>query len=197
MVIYWVPVMVLLTSVAFLHAEDETEVATFAGGCFWCMQTPFEELDGVVKTVVGYAGGRVENPSYEAVSSGKTGHAEAVQVVFRPDKVSYEAILERFWHNIDPTTSNRQFCDVGSQYRSAIFYHSEAQKEAALASKAAVEKRLGQKVVTEVVPFTNFYRAEEYHQDYHSKNPLRYQLYRYSCGRDDRLEDLWGEPDAQ
>jgi peptide-methionine (S)-S-oxide reductase len=169
--------------------------ATFAGGCFWCMEPPFDALQGVVSTTSGYIGGHTPNPTYEAVSSGKTGHTEAVQVVFDPAQVSYETLLEVFWHNIDPTTSNRQFCDVGSQYRAGIFYHDAEQKRLAEASKKALEQspQAPQPIVTEITPASVFYEAEAYHQDYYQKNPIRYKFYRYSCGRDEVLKRLWGE----
>jgi len=168
--------------------------ATFAGGCFWCMQHPFDELDGVISTTAGYTGGKAANPTYEQVSSGATGHAESVQVVYDPKKVSYEKLLDVFWHNIDPTVKNQQFCDVGSQYRTAIFYHDDEQKRLAEASRAALEKSKPFKaaIVTEITRATEFYPAEEYHQDYYLKNPLRYKFYRNGCGRDARLQQLWG-----
>jgi peptide-methionine (S)-S-oxide reductase len=167
--------------------------ATFAGGCFWCMEPPYDKLPGVISTTSGYTGGQVKNPTYEQVSSGGTGHAEAVQIVYDPSKVSYAKLLEVFWHNIDPLTPNRQFCDSGDQYRSAIFFHDAEQKRLAEKTKAEVEKELGKKVVTEIVPAAVYYPAEEYHQDYYQKNPVRYKFYRNGCGRDRRLEQLWGE----
>ena len=167
--------------------------ATFAGGCFWCMEPPYDKLPGVVSTTSGYIGGQIKNPSYEQVSSGGTGHAEAVQVVYDPAKISYEKLLEVFWHNVDPTTPNRQFCDIGEQYRTAIFFHDAEQKRLAEQTSAAVAKQLGKKVVTEIVPAGPFYAAEEYHQDYYEKNPIRYKYYRNGCGRDRRLSELWGE----
>lgn len=168
--------------------------ATFAGGCFWCMEPPFDKLDGVISTTSGYTGGQKKNPSYEEVSSGRTGHAEAVQVVYDPKKISYEKLLGVFWHNIDPTVKDQQFCDVGSQYRTAIFYHDEEQKRLAEASRSALEKAKPFKgpIVTEITRATEFYAAEDYHQDYYLKNPLRYKFYRSGCGRDDRLKQLWG-----
>jgi len=169
--------------------------ATFAGGCFWCMEGPFDKLDGVVSTTSGYTGGTRKNPSYEEVSSGGTGHAESVQVVYDPSKVSYEKLLEVYWHNIDPLARNRQFCDVGTQYRSAIFYHDEAQKRLAEASKAETQKRFKQPIETQIVAASAFYPAEDYHQDYYTKNPIRYKFYRTGCGRDARLEELWGKSD--
>lgn len=178
-----------------MATEQNLAKATFAGGCFWCMEPPFDKLEGVFETISGYTGGHKQNPTYEEVSMGTTGHAEAVQVVYDPDKISYEKLLEVFWRNIDPTTPDRQFCDVGHQYRTAIFYHDEEQKRLALASKAALEenKPFKEPIVTEIVPASEFYPAEDYHQDYYQKNPLRYKFYRYSCGRDQRLEGLWGK----
>jgi peptide-methionine (S)-S-oxide reductase len=167
--------------------------ATFAGGCFWCMEGPFDKLPGVASTTSGYIGGQVKNPSYEQVSSGGTGHAEAVQVVYDPSKVSYAKLLEVFWHNVDPLTPNRQFCDIGEQYRTAIFFHDAEQKRLAEATKATVAKELGKPVVTEIVQAGPFYAAEEYHQDYYQKNPIRYKYYRNGCGRDRRLAELWGD----
>ncbi len=175
-------------------AARRLEKATFAGGCFWCMESPFDKLDGVVSVTVGYTGGRTANPTYEQVSSGGTGHAESVEIVFDPAKIGYERLLDVFWHNVDPTTPDRQFCDVGTQYRTAIFYHGEAQKRLAEASKRALEAsgRFPGRIATEIVPAGPFWPAEEYHQHYYRKNPIRYDFYRYSCGRDRRLEELWG-----
>ncbi len=169
--------------------------ATFAGGCFWCMQPPFDKLPGVVSTTAGYTGGAKRNPTYEQVSAGSTGHAEAVQVAYDPAKVSYEKLLEVFWHNIDPTVKDRQFCDVGSQYRTVIFYHTEEQKRLAESSRAALErtKPFKEPIVTSIVAAGEFWPAEDYHQDYYKKNPLRYKFYRASCGRDARLRELWGD----
>ena len=170
-------------------------VATFAGGCFWCMVHPFDALPGVISTTSGYTGGTKVNPTYEEVSSGATGHAESVQVVYDPKKITYEKLLDVFWHNIDPTTRDRQFCDAGTQYRSAIFYHDAAQRQAAEASKAALDKSkpFKQPIVTQIAMAGPFYPAEDYHQDYYKKNPVRYQLYRSGCGRDARLKELWGD----
>jgi peptide methionine sulfoxide reductase msrA/msrB len=169
--------------------------ATFAGGCFWCMEPPFEKIPGVQSVTSGYAGGRVKNPSYEAVSSGGTGHAESVQVAYDPSRVSYEQLLEVFWRNVDPTDAGGQFCDRGNQYRTAIFSEGESQKRAATESKAALESSgvLGKPIVTEVVPLDAFYPAEAYHQDFYKKDPLRYHSYRAGCGRDQRLAQLWGK----
>jgi len=176
-------------------AQAATEKATFAGGCFWCMEPPYDVLPGVISTTSGYIGGRTANPTYEQVSSGATGHAEAVQVVYDPAKITYERLLEVFWVNIDPTVRDRQFCDSGSQYRTGIFYHSEAQRAAAQASKAALEKSKPFKapIVTPVEMAGTFYPAEGYHQDYYVKNPVRYKFYRNGCGRDARLRELWGD----
>lgn len=169
--------------------------ATFAGGCFWCMEPPFDQLDGVVATISGYIGGTKEMPTYEEVSAGRTGHTEAVEVAYDPAKVSYEKLLEVFWRNIDPLTVDAQFCDHGSQYRTGIFTHDEEQKRLAEASKAALAAsgRFKRPIVTEIAKATAFWPAEEYHQDYYLKNPVRYKLYRYNCGRDRRLEELWGK----
>ncbi len=169
--------------------------AVFAGGCFWCMEPPFDKLTGVTATISGYTGGRKVNPSYQEVSSGTTGHAEAVKVIYDPKKVSYEKLLEVFWVNIDPTVKDRQFCDVGNQYRSTIFYADEAQRKAAEASRAALErtKPFKEAIVTPIEMAGAFYPAEDYHQDYYMKNPVRYKFYRTGCGRDARLKDLWGD----
>ena len=169
-------------------------VATFAGGCFWCMEAPFDKLDGVLATTSGYIGGMKTNPTYEEVSSGGTGHAEAVQVLYDPKKVTYEKLLDVYWHNVDPTVTDRQFCDVGTQYRTAIFVHTDAQRAAAEASKTALEKSkpFKEPIVTPIVTATEFWPAEEYHQNYYVKNPIRYSYYRTGCGRDARLKQLWG-----
>lgn len=173
---------------------DQLEQASFAGGCFWCMEGPFDKLTGVVSVTAGYTGGHTKNPTYKDVSAGGTGHAESVQIVYDPRKISYEKLLTIFWHNIDPTVKDRQFCDVGNQYRSAIFYHSEEQRRLAEQSKKELEKNkpFKEPIVTELVPASEFYPAEEYHQHYYKKNPIKYKYYRYSCGRDQRLRELWG-----
>ncbi len=177
-----------------IAAEGETALATFAGGCFWCMEPPFDELDGVLSTTSGYSGGEVVDPTYKEVSAGTTGHTEVVQIAYDPAKISYEELLEVFWVNIDPTAENRQFCDRGTQYRSEIFAHNEQQQRAAEASKQAlIDSGKVSRVVTQVTPFEAFYAAEEYHQDYYKKNPIRYKFYRNGCGRDRRLEELWGD----
>jgi peptide-methionine (S)-S-oxide reductase len=156
------------------------------------MEPPFDKLDGVISTTAGYTGGQKANPNYEEVSAGTTGHTEAVEVVYDPRKVTYVQLLEVFWRNIDPTTPDRQFCDVGSQYRAAIFYHDETQRLLAERSKEAVAERLGRPAVTPIAPAATFYAAEAYHQDYYRKNPIRYRFYRTGCGRDRRLEEIWG-----
>ena len=184
----------LVSSALALAAPPKRATAIFAGGCFWCEETAFEEVPGVVAVISGYTGGHVANPTYEQVSAGVTGHAESVQVVYDPDKISYEKLIDIFWHNVDPLQANAQFCDHGNQYRSAIFYRDPAQQKAAEASKAKLEEepRFKGKIVTEIVPATTFYRAEEYHQDFYKKNPVRYYSYRTGCGRDARLKALWG-----
>ncbi len=196
------PLLLMLMVLPAAGSEDRqpaaparTEKATFAGGCFWCMEAPFDKLPGVVSVTAGYTGGQLKNPTYEQVSAGGTGHAEAVQIVFDPQKIGYEKLLPVFWHNIDPTVKDRQFCDVGNQYRTAIFYHDAEQKRQAERSKAALEKSnpFPEPIVTEIVPAGVFYPAEEYHQQYYKKNPIRYRFYRTSCGRDGRLKELWGE----
>ncbi len=169
--------------------------ATFAGGCFWCMEEVFEGVDGVVSVTSGYTGGQQAHPSYEEVSAGGTGHAEAVEIVYDPSRVSYEKLLQVFWRNIDPTTPDRQFCDKGHQYRSAIFYHDETQHRLAEESKLAVEKtkKFKEPIVTEIVQASEFYPAEDYHQDFYKKNPVRYKFYKFNCGRAQRLAQLWGK----
>ncbi len=174
--------------------------ATFAGGCFWCMEPPFDKLEGVVSTTSGYAGGDTRNPTYQEVCTGTTGHTEALQIRYDPAKVDYAKLLEVFWHNIDPTVKDRQFCDIGSQYRTAIFYHDDQQKQLAEQSKReleASERFKGKTIATELAPATVFYRAEEYHQDFYKKSPDRYYSYRRGCGRDQRLEQLWGKDAAK
>ncbi len=167
--------------------------AVFAGGCFWCTEADFEKFPGVISAESGYIGGKTVNPTYEQVSAGRTGHTEGVRVVYDPSKVSYSALLEYFWKTIDPTVKDQQFCDHGSQYRSAIFYENDAQRATIEASKAALLKAGPVKVIhTEIAPTSTFYPAEEYHQDYYKKNPIRYKGYRYNCGRDARLAEVWG-----
>jgi len=175
--------------------HNSTSVATFAGGCFWCMEQPFDQLEGVISTTSGYTGGHTKDPTYKQTSSGKTGHTEAVQIVYDPKQVSYEKLLDVFWQNIDPTTPDQQFCDRGNQYRSEIFYHNDQQKQLADASKTKLmdSKPFKEPIVTQISKASTFYAAEEYHQNYYKKNPIRYKYYRYGCGRDKRLEQLWGE----
>jgi peptide-methionine (S)-S-oxide reductase len=176
-------------------ARAATDTAVFAGGCFWCVESDFDTLPGVISTTSGYTGGHVANPSYEQVSAKHTGHAEAVEVVFDPQKVSYAQLVEFFWRSIDPTTKDRQFCDAGSPYRSAIFVRGPEQRAVAEASLAALAKSkpFEEPIVTEIVDASAFYPAEDYHQDYYRKNPLRYSYYRYGCGRDARVKELWGK----
>lgn len=186
----------LATSSRHVGADDSTastEVATFAGGCFWCMEPPFDKMPGVISTTPGYTGGRVKNPTYDQVKTGKTGHIESIQIEFDPSKVSYEQLLTLFWHNVDPLNGKGQFCDKGNQYRTAIFYHDEHQQQAAKESKSAIAKKLGRGVKTELIQAKTFYPAEEYHQDYYTKNPKKYKFYRWTCGRDARLDELWKE----
>ena len=173
--------------------------ATFAGGCFWCMEGPFDELEGVLSTTSGYTGGHTANPTYEQVSAGGTGHAEAVEVAYDPQRISYQELLTVYWRNVDPTTSNAQFCDHGDQYRPAIFYHNEEQRRLAEASKQEINrtKTFNASIVTEITQATEFYPAEEYHQDFYRKNPIRYKFYRLTCGRDARLTELWGSDREQ
>jgi peptide-methionine (S)-S-oxide reductase len=188
--------IVLLGAASGGSASENSQaggVATFAGGCFWCMEPAFDKLDGVTVTTVGYTGGEKKDPTYEDVCSGTTGHTEAIQVEYDPNRLSYRDLLDVFWTNIDPTTPNRQFCDVGTQYRSAIFYHDDGQKELAERMKLEVVERLQHVVATEIVAATTFYPAEDYHQDFYKKNPGRYYQYRTGCGRDARLEQLWGD----
>jgi peptide-methionine (S)-S-oxide reductase len=176
-------------------APAGTEIATFAGGCFWCVESDFDKLPGVLSTTSGYTGGTVAHPSYEQVSSKSTGHAESVEIVFDPKQVSYAQLLAHYWHSIDPTTKDRQFCDVGSPYRTAIFVHGAAQRRAAEASLAELQKTkpFKEPIVTQIVDAGPFYAAEDYHQDYYRKNPVRYHYYRTACGRDARLKALWGD----
>ncbi len=171
------------------------DTAVFAGGCFWCVEEAFDGVAGVVSTTSGYTGGRMANPTYRQVSAGGTGHVEAVQVVFDPRKVGYARLVDVFWRNVDPLTANRQFCDAGAHYRSVIYYRNADQRRLAEGSKTQLERsgRFKQPIVTEVVPAARFYAAEEYHQDYHNKNPLRYKYYKFTCGRAQRLEEVWGK----
>lgn len=192
--LFWLGSLLLALTQAVAETPPRA-VATFAGGCFWCMEPPFDELEGVISTTSGYIGGHKADPTYKEVSAGGTGHTEAVEIVYDPTKISYEALLEVFWRNVDPLDASGQFCDKGDQYRTGIFYHDAEQQRLAEASRRALEDsgRLDAPIVTEIVSATTFYPAEDYHQDYYKKNPVRYTLYRYSCGRDKRLEQLWGE----
>jgi peptide-methionine (S)-S-oxide reductase len=194
-VVRWVALALALAAGAASAETSKTETAIFAGGCFWCVEADFDKVQGVVSTTSGYTGGTVANPTYEQVSSGATGHAEAVEVIFDPRKVSYEQLVEHFWHTIDPTTRNQQFCDIGTPYRTAIFALDAEQLRIATASKARLEQTKPFKgtIVTEIAMTGPFYPAEEYHQDYYRKNPLRYTYYRLACGRDARLKQLWGD----
>ena len=190
-----VSLFVGIAAPAYANTEMPLAKATFAGGCFWCMEKPFDELPGVIDTTSGYTGGTVENPSYSQVSSGGTGHVEAVQITYDPNQVSYETLLAVFWHNIDPVDGRGQFCDKGSQYRSVVFYQDAAQQQAAAVSKQALEEsdQLSQAIATTIQPASTFYPAEDYHQNYYQTHPVRYQVYRFGCGRDQRLAQLWGD----
>jgi peptide-methionine (S)-S-oxide reductase len=187
-------IFLLLLIFAMPGFAAKTEVATFAGGCFWCIQPPFDRVKGVIKTTVGYTGGRTKNPTYEEVSTGETGHAESIEVVFDPSKVSYSRLLDVFWMSVDPTQTDGQFVDSGSQYRTAIFYHDGAQKRAALASKAKLdqEKRFDGPIVTQIIPASAFYPAEEYHQKFYLKSRAHYQMYHDHSGREEFFEKTWG-----
>jgi peptide-methionine (S)-S-oxide reductase len=187
--------MVVASAAAQQPAAEAPKPATaiFAGGCFWCVESDFDKVPGVISTISGYIGGRTSNPTYQQVSGGSTGHAEAVEIVFDPAKVSYEKLLDVFWHSIDPLTKDAQFCDHGDQYRSAIFYLGDAQRKQAEKSKAAVQARFKEPIQTEIAAAGTFFKAEDYHQDYHTKNPIRYKFYRFNCGRDARLQQLWGK----
>ena len=192
-VLLLVGIVCVLLAAGTAPAAD-LERAVFAGGCFWCMEEPFDQLPGVVSVTAGYTGGHTKNPTYKEVSAGGTGHAEAVQIVYDPSRISYSSLLAVFWRNIDPTVSDRQFCDVGHQYRAEIFYRGEEQRTSAQRSKAALEKNrpFREPIVTGITAASEFYPAEEYHQHYYKKNPLRYSYYRSGCGRDKRLNELWG-----
>jgi methionine-S-sulfoxide reductase len=182
-----------------MHADEKYEKATFAGGCFWCLEPPFEALDGVADVVAGYTGGDLENPTYEEVCGGTTNHYEAVEVTFDPSRVSYETLLDTFWRQIDPTDPEGQFADRGSQYRTAIFYHSEEQKNTAVVSKQKLEESglFDKPVVTDIIPATTFYKAEDYHQDYYKTCPIRYKMYRNGSGREQYIEGTWGTKKAE
>lgn len=188
----------VLAQQAASGASAATETAVFAGGCFWCVESDFDKVPGVISTTSGYTGGTVPNPTYEQVSAKHTGHAESEKIVFDPKQISYKQLVEHFWRTIDPTTKDRQFCDAGSPYRTAIFAQNEEQMKIAEASKAALEKSkpFKEPIVTEVSKGGPFYPAEDYHQDYYKKNPVRYNYYRFACGRDARLKELWGDQAA-
>ncbi len=196
----WMPALVLaatLLAVVATHAvaeEPGQAKATFAGGCFWCVEEAFEKVPGVISAVSGYTDGHVANPTYKQVTSGRTGHTEAVEVIFDPAQVTYEQLLDVFWRNVDPTVVDRQFCDVGNQYRTGIFVHDDEQKRLAEASRKALEesKPFAGPIVTPIAVASTFYPAEDYHQDYYKHNPLRYKFYKWNCGRAQRLEELWG-----
>ena len=193
----WFALALLIAPAAWSQPKPapQTETAVFAGGCFWCVESDFDKVDGVLSTTSGFVGGHTANPTYREVSAGGTGYTEAVRVEFDPARVSYAQLLEKFWPTIDPTVKDQQFCDVGSQYRTGIYPLNEQQLKAATASKAALEKTrpFRQPIVTEIVMAGTFYPAEEYHQDYYLKNPIRYAFYRRNCGRDARLKELWGD----
>jgi peptide-methionine (S)-S-oxide reductase len=175
----------------------KTATATFAGGCFWCTEADFDKVPGVISTTSGYTGGSVKDPTYHQVSGGSTGHAEAVEVVYDPAKVSYAKLLDAYWHSVDPLVKDKQFCDTGDQYRTAIFYRTDEEKKLAEETKKTVEAKFAPRTVyTQIVPAGPFYKAEDYHQDYYKKNESRYKFYRWNCGRDQRLEELWGKKEA-
>jgi peptide-methionine (S)-S-oxide reductase len=186
----WAFALVLFFTLS-LNAQSRA-TATFAGGCFWCMEPPFEALKGVISVTSGYTGGTTKNPTYEQVSAGQTGHYEAVVVTYDPRRVSYGTLLNLFWRNIDPLDANGQFCDKGDQYRAAIFYRTDAERQLAEQSKRHIAQTKKWNVVTAILPAGEFFPAEEYHQDYYKKNPVRYKFYRFNCGRDNRLRELWG-----
>ena len=188
-----------VASVAARAAGQPAPLATavFAAGCFWCVESDFDKVAGVVTTTSGYAGGKERNPTYEQVSAGRTGHAESVEVGYDPARVSYEQLLDHYWRHVDPFTGDRQFCDVGNQYRPVIFYQSEQEKRLAEASKARVEARFKRAVAVQIVALSTFYKAEDYHQDFYKKSPTRYHEYRAGCGRDRRVEQIWGKSEDQ
>lgn len=185
-------IIALLAIAVALPVVAEDAVAIFAGGCFWCMEPPYDKLDGVAETVSGYTGGHVEAPTYEEVTAGGTGHLEAVRVTYDPERVSFVELADVFWRNIDPFDDGGQFCDRGSSYRAAIFHAGEAERAVAEAGKADIEARFERRVATRILPAAAFYPAESYHQDYYQNNPLRYRYYRFSCRRDARLDAVWG-----
>ena len=191
----WLGFILVLAAVGLAAAQGAQPgqaVATFAGGCFWCTEADFDKVAGVISTTSGYTGGRVANPTYEQVSAGGTGHAEAVEVVYDPGKVSYQQLLTYYWRHVDPTVKDQQFCDHGNQYRTAIFVRTEEERKLAEASKKQVEAELKKPIHTEIVAAGPFYKAEDYHQDFYLKNPTKYKFYRWNCGREQRLEQIWG-----
>jgi len=197
-VLFFINIILFAVSSAAFAEDSEsrssmTETAIFAGGCFWCMEPPFDKLNGVVSTTSGYTSGHQKNPTYRQVSAGTSGHTEAIEIVFDPKKVSYEKLLEVFWLNIDPLNGKGQFCDFGSQYRTGIFYVDDAQQKLAEKSREEIIEKLGKPVATEITAASEFYPAEDYHQNYYQVNPVRYNYYRWSCGRDQQLKELWGE----
>jgi peptide-methionine (S)-S-oxide reductase len=182
----------LLVFATFGAVAQERAVATFAGGCFWCTESDFDKVPGVISTVSGYTGGTVPNPGYQRVSSGSTGHAEAVEVTYDPGKISYAQLLEFYWHSVDPTVKDAQFCDHGNQYRTEIFVRNAEERKHAEESKKKVEAELKKPIYTTIADAGPFYAAEDYHQDFYKKNPTKYKFYRWNCGRDQRLEQIWG-----
>ena len=188
--------LAVLVAAAAWAQDSARETAVFAGGCFWCVEEAFDKVPGVLATTSGYTGGRVENPTYQAVSAGDTGHYEAVEVEYDPAKVSYEELLDVFWKNVDPFDPIGQFCDKGESYKSAVFVADDEERRLAETTKKSVEERFNQPVATEILPEQAFYPAEDYHQDYYEKNPARYQYYKWGCGRAQRLEEIWGKPAA-
>ncbi len=186
--------LAIIAAAAAQPAQKPVETAIFAGGCFWCVEADFDKVEGVTSTISGYTGGLLVDPTYQQVISGRTGHTEAVEVVYDPARVSYERLLDVFWRNHDPLAKDRQFCDRGNQYRPGIFYRNEQQRSLAEATRQKHQERFKQPIQTEITAATTFYAAEDYHQDYYKKNPVRYQVYRFNCGRDARLQELWGKP---
>jgi peptide-methionine (S)-S-oxide reductase len=191
---FWLALLGVLIAVGSVSAQNaERATAIFAGGCFWCTESDFDKVPGVLVTTSGYIGGTVANPSYRDVSAGGTGHAEAVKIEYDPRKVTYQQLVDHYWRTVDPTVKNRQFCDVGTQYRTAIFVANDAERKIAEESRKKAEAQLKQPIVTEIVQAGPFYPAEDYHQDFYVKNPTKYKFYRWNCGRDQRLEQLWGK----
>ncbi|MDA0781769.1 MAG: peptide-methionine (S)-S-oxide reductase MsrA [Rickettsiales bacterium] len=187
--------ILITTVITMANANAKNETATLAGGCFWCIESDFEKIGGIISVTSGYTGGSEPNPTYEQVSSGATGHVEAVQIVFDANIITYRRIMDKFWRSIDPLNARGQFCDIGPQYRSEVFYHNEEQKQIAEETRKQIDDSgvLPSKIVTKITEASEFYPAEEYHQNYYKKNPVRYKYYRYSCGRDKRVEELWGK----